>query len=192
MKRYFLLPAYLTVLIVFYSCTPEQYKALYRFTGDYLRNVKQVHNLLCAYSPDVVGSAQECMRTCPGDDFVDILGLDDYKGMKDREHSASTVALLDMIDSIATHREKPFAPTETGVVTIPDSTWFTGVVFPVIRADFSTRKTCRVLFWRTGRPGHFFAPFPGHPGAPDFIRFREDESTWFLSDLQTPYKSREL
>ena len=173
------------------ACTPDEYKALYRFTEDYLRNVKQVHNLLYAYSPDVVASAGEYLRTWPGDDYVDVLGLDDYHNMRDRVHSAATVALLDMIDSIATRKSKPYALTETGLVTLPDSTWFTGVVLPVIRADSSTRKACWVLFWRNGRPDHFFAPYPGHPSAPDFIRFREDEATWFLSDVQTLYKSHE-
>jgi mannan endo-1,4-beta-mannosidase len=173
------------------SCTPEEYKSLFRFTEDYLRNTKKIHNLLYAYSTDAVKTATEYMAFYPGDDYIDILGFDDYGGMKDRESSSRTVALLDILDSIATVRSKPFAMTETGLETIPDSTWFTGVVLPVIKADASTRNTCWVLFWRNGRPDHFYAPFPGHPSAPDFIKFREDEATWFLSDIHNLYKSPE-
>ena len=32
-----------------HGCTPDEYKALFRFTVDYLRNEKDVHNVLYAY-----------------------------------------------------------------------------------------------------------------------------------------------
>ena len=39
------------------QCTPDEYKALWRFTVEYLRDVKGVHNLLYVYSPDLYRDA---------------------------------------------------------------------------------------------------------------------------------------
>ena len=40
------------------QCTPDEYKALWRFTVEYLRDVKGVHNLLYVYSPDLYRDAE--------------------------------------------------------------------------------------------------------------------------------------
>lgn len=127
------------------------------------------------------------IHSCTPDEYVDILGFDDYKGLQSRETSHRTVAMLEMLDEIANEKSKPMAITETGLETIPDPDWFTDVVLSTLKTNVSTQKACWVLFWRNGRPDHFYAPYPGHPSAADFIKFQEDELTWFLSDIRDIY-----
>lgn len=61
------------------SCTPSQYKNIFRYTVEYLRDVKGLHNLLYAYSPGgpLVDEADYLSRY-PGDAFIDIVGFDMY------------------------------------------------------------------------------------------------------------------
>ncbi|MEU4887419.1 MULTISPECIES: glycoside hydrolase family 26 protein [Streptomyces] len=60
--------------------SPTEYVELFRDTVEYLRDTQHVHNLLCAYSPGsgYGGSDDVFLRTYPGDDFVDVLGIDSY------------------------------------------------------------------------------------------------------------------
>lgn len=169
------------------SCTPEEYKSLYRFTVDYLNNTRDLHNILYAFSPDVFESEEEYLTFYPGDDYVDILGLDNYAYLDKKENAHRTVAMLEILEGIASDRSKPMAITETGLETIPNPEWFTNVVLSAIKTNPSTRKVCWVLFWRNGRPDHFYAPYPGHSSAEDFIEFKNDKITFFLSDIQHIY-----
>ena len=60
-------------------CTPEQLKQLYRFTETYLRDTKNVHNLLYAYNTDRFASGEDYLERYPGDDYVDVIGFDIYQ-----------------------------------------------------------------------------------------------------------------
>lgn len=171
------------------SCTPDEYRDLYQFTVDYLRNVKNLHNIIYAYSPDVFGSAEEYLAFYPGDEYVDVLGVDDYRYMKSKQELPQTIAMLEILDKLAAERSKLFAITETGLETIPDPEWFTGVVLQALSANASTVRTSWILFWRNGRPDHFYAPYPGHSSAADFIKFKDDSLTFFLSEIPDIYKS---
>jgi mannan endo-1,4-beta-mannosidase len=50
-----------------------------------------------------------------------------------------------------------------------------------------------VLVWRNDSrsPTHYYAPFPGHPSVPDFIKFYNDPYTLFEKDLKNIYKLNE-
>ena len=60
------------------NVTAEEYKSLWRFTVEYLRDVKGIHNLLFAYSPDRFRTIEDYLAYYPGDEYVDVLGIDDY------------------------------------------------------------------------------------------------------------------
>lgn len=47
------------------NCTAEEYIALWRFTLEYLRDTKGVHNLLYVYSPDIVSSQDNYLEFWP-------------------------------------------------------------------------------------------------------------------------------
>lgn len=62
---------------------PEEFKDLWRFTVHYLRDILNVHNMLYAFSPDIkFDSREDYLLRYPGDDYVDILGFDDYEDFK--------------------------------------------------------------------------------------------------------------
>jgi mannan endo-1,4-beta-mannosidase len=50
-----------------------------------------------------------------------------------------------------------------------------------------------VLVWRNAnyereRRHHFYAPYPGHPSAPDFVRLRDDPLMLFEDELPDLYR----
>ncbi|MGV8826819.1 MAG: glycoside hydrolase family 26 protein [Breznakibacter sp.] len=170
-------------------CTPDQYKELYRFTIDHLRKARKVNHLLIIYSPDRVYSEAEYFERYPGDEYVDILGIDWYHKpeMDSPESFVSDVskALL-MVKQAAAAKNKPFVFSETGLEALPIADWFTKILYPAI----STTKPAYVLVWRNAheRPNHFFAPYPGHPACEDFKAFKEKKEIHFESELPNLYQ----
>ena len=169
------------------NCSAEQYTELFRFTIDYLRNKHNLHQLIIAYSPDKFNTAEQYMEFYPGDDYVDVMGLDDYQGFRSKESSVQTVSRLVIMDSLSTSHHKLMAVSETGLETIPNEKWFTEVVLSTLNANASTRKAAWILFWRNGRPDHYYAPYPGHASSPDFIEFMNHDLMLSLSELPNLY-----
>ena len=168
------------------NCSPQQYKELFRFTIDYLRN-KGLHQLIIAYSTDRFQNAGQYMECYPGDDYVDVMAFDDYHGLASRDRTPGTIHMLEILDSLSTEHGKIMAISETGLETIPNEKWFTDVVLHTLDANESTRKAAWILFWRNGRPDHFYAPHPGHPVVPDFMEFMDHELMLSLSELPDLY-----
>lgn len=165
------------------NCSSEQYKELFQFTIDYLREEKDQHQLIIAYSPDKFLTASQYMEFYPGNDYVDVMALDDYHGFHSKASSRQSIKRLEIIDSLSTSHKKLMAVSETGLETIPNEKWFTEVVLPTLNANASTRKTAWILFWRNGRPDHYYAPYPGHPSSLDFIEFMNHDLMLSLSEL---------
>ena len=173
--------------------TTEEFVALWRFTVEYLRNEKDVHNVLYAYSTDVFDSEADYLERYPGDEYIDLLGFDDYHSIKSGETRDVFVHRLRTIARLADARGKLAALTETGVEAIPDSTWWTRVLLPGLKADSLGRSMSFVLVWRnanreTDRPDHFYAPYPGHPSAADLVRFYQDDFVLFENELPGLYR----
>ncbi len=173
-------------------CTPEEYIALWRYTVDYLREERGVHHLLYGYSPDVFRDAGHYLECYPGDDYVDLLGLDDYHDVGDHGSSDELVRRLRIVAQLAADRGKIAALTETGSEAIPDESWWTERLLYPIKNDPIASRITYILTWRNAnhehdRPDHHYGPVPGHSCVPDFMRFYEDEMTWFVSDLPGIY-----
>ena len=169
------------------NCTAAQYKELFRFTIDYLRNRKGLHQLIIAYSSDRFGSPEQYLEFYPGDDYVDVMAFDDYHGLASKEGTPGTIHMLEILDSLSTGHRKMMAISETGLETIPNEHWFTDVVLRTLNASESTRKAAWILFWRNGRPDHYYAPYPGHPSVPDFIEFMNNDLMLSLSEVPGLY-----
>lgn len=166
-------------------CTADQYKGLWRFTVDYLRNTKGVHNLLYAYSTsgDISDSGQYLERY-PGDDYVDILGFDYYQDNSQGggRYITEVNSLLGLLTEIAGQHGKLPALTETGLESVSDPQWWTGTLWPAVR----DHRISYLLVWRNAhnRPGHYYAPFPGQQSADDFVTFTALPQTLFLKDVE--------
>ncbi len=170
------------------NTTAEEYVALWRFTIEYLRDVKGLHNLLYAYSPDKFKSKEEYMKFYPGDDYVDIMGVDDYHGLYSPETVHETIERLHTLSDLGKEHNKVIAITETGAEAIPLDDWWTNVLLKTILTDEKTKQVAWVLVWRNDRLDHHYAPYPGHSSAEDFQKFRQDPYVLFESDLPDMYK----
>ncbi|MBW3095413.1 beta-mannosidase [Bifidobacterium sp. 64T4] len=110
--------------------TPEQFIALWRMTVEYLRDVRGLHNVLYAYSPDRsrIDMSSNASREAgylyayPGDDYVDVLGFDDYWDIapaevaaeQPRERHDDLIDMLSLVGRLAKERGKIAAATEVG------------------------------------------------------------------------------
>ena len=173
-------------------CTAEQYKALWQLTVNRLKD-KGVTNALYAYSPGTEpdGDKARYLERYPGDDIIDLVGLDCYcwAPEADTTQIANYAANLDRnlatVCAIAKQHHKAVALTETGYEGIKTDNWWTSTLAPVL----SRHPVSYVLVWRNAhdKPGHFFAPYPGHPSTSDFIRFYNAPQTLFLRDVNALY-----
>jgi mannan endo-1,4-beta-mannosidase len=154
------------------NCTEADFIALWRMTVTHLRDTRDVHNLLYAISPQDVVDENDYLDGYPGDEYVDIFGLDYYKIRKadDVNRMGET---LSMVARLAERHHKVCALTETGIDRVPISDWWTQRLLPALNHDEWSRKTVWALVWRNKSRGHHFGPYPGHDSADDFVKFYE-------------------
>jgi len=176
----------------------SQYIELFRYTVEYLRDVKGVHNFLYSYSPGggFGGTSDVFLRTYPGDAFVDVLGIDNYDSSGgSRQWLDGLVADLGMISRIADERGKVAALTEVGISGAlkangqnPNPEWYSQVL-NAIKADPDARRMAWMLTWTNYSTEQFFVPHPAtgqlteHEMLEDFRAFEADDFTVFSSDL---------
>lgn len=171
------------------NCTPKQYVELWRMTADYLRKEKKVNNILMAYSPSKPSEDIDLTKAMyPGDEYVDIIGLDIYgpnEGLKN--------LLVDGARFITTwskERNKIPAITEIGIKKgIQNSTnsdWFMGEFLNLIKDDSSIEMSF-MLTWKNTNPQSYWVPLKGQPTYSSFVNFYRDPYTLFLSDILNVY-----
>lgn len=171
-------------------CTTKEFKTLWQFTVSYLRDSLQVHNFIYAFSPDnrFITEAKYLERY-PGDEWVDILGIDNYGDMgRDHYDIPKAAKKLKIISDYAVKVNKLAAFTETGLESVPNQSWWTETLLKTLQTY--KLKLCYVLVWRNDKdsPTHYYAPFPGQVSVPDFIKFYNDPYTLFENDLKDIYK----
>ncbi len=171
-------------------CTTEEYNQLWQFTVNYLHTVLNVHNLLWAISPNLeyVDDPGQYFDRFPGDDYVDIYGVDFYNNgpvppamLDDYTNDLHTVA------QAAAGNGKIAALTELGQEGLDDINWHTRMMIKPIKHDSINNAIAYAVTWRNANYTHFHAPYPGHPSVPDFIDFYNDPYTLFESDLPDMY-----
>ena len=184
--------------------TEEDYIALWRFTVEYLRDEKRVHNLLWAFSPDrsrmdINSFKEDYFYGYPGDEYVDIIGFDNYwdVGHPANETDPGTqqenfVRSLTYTAQIADSLNKVFALTETGTEALPVNTIWSERFLAALTANEWTRKTTYMLTWRNANfekenRDHYYASFEGHPTQEDFKKFKEHEFILFEDELPDMY-----
>lgn len=176
--------------------TDEEYIELFRYTVDYLIDQKGVDNLALAYSPNgPVTNENEYLARYPGDEYVDILGLDYYH---DKPHKGDGFynrlsVSLEVIDRIAEERGKLTALTETGYRSLDtesgyfeglapmDNTvkdWFTQILDAITSTE-SGKSISYILVWANFSDTQFWVPFATedfrHEMCDDFLKFAEDD-----------------
>ncbi|MEZ5041686.1 MAG: glycosyl hydrolase [Saprospiraceae bacterium] len=180
--------------------TEEEYIQLWRFTVDYFRNERKIHHLLYAYSParsrmTYPLTASEYLYGYPGDDYVDVFGLDNYFDLDGiwnkaplEQQKKSFKESLELIVKLAEEKNKIAALTETGSVNIKTEMWWTDWLLSGIEENENTKKIAYVLVWRNEDKNHFHAPYPGHESVLDFKKFFNHPDVIFNADLPDLYK----
>ncbi|MDA3927690.1 MAG: glycosyl hydrolase [Prolixibacteraceae bacterium] len=171
-------------------CTVDEFTTLWKFTVSYLRDSLDVHNFIYAFSPDnKFDSEDDFLERYPGNEWVDMLGMDNYGDMgRDGYNIERAARKLKIVSDIAEKNGKLAAFTETGLESIPDTTWWTESLLKAMHMYNS--KLCYVLVWRndTRSPTHYYAPYPDHKSVPNFLDFYKHPYTLFEDDLDSIYE----
>lgn len=175
--------------------------ALWHMTFRYLTETKDMHNLIWAYSPDLhhlcwgkPGIDQYMyMDAWPGDEYVDIMGLDAYE----TPWSNFRTTAKDIVGyalQLAQEKGKPFAITETGFANNSpehdkyghDKKWWTEQLYPLTKG----RKVAYVMIWRddsfpdeSGEYPEYYGGFKGSYSLDDFLNYLAKPDILLEKDL---------
>jgi mannan endo-1,4-beta-mannosidase len=170
------------------ECTKDEYISLWKYTVNYLQSTKNVHNILYTYSPNITSSIEDLFERYPGDECLDIVGLDCYQfaNQKAEVFMNNLNTSLKAITQEAKARGKIAALCETGFSQIPQSDWWTKVLWETI----SKYPLAYVLVWRNAveKPDHYYAPYPGQISANDFVKLEKEKRTLFQKDIKNMYR----
>lgn len=183
-------------------CDAETYKSVFRYTVEYLRDEKGIHNLLYVYGPgSEAATLEEYGERYPGDAFVDMVGFDTYDNDASNSPSYTFMKNLEMTveltDRFAKEHGKLFAITETGIANSamkkqgnerPE--WFTEILDIV--TDPAYNCSYYMVWSNYDSKGNYYTPFVvskstdgtlhGHELLDGFIRFYNNEKSIFASD----------
>ena len=173
------------------ECSIDQYNSIWQFTVGFLRDSLNVHNVLYALSPagQHVNRKEDYYNIFPGVDYVDIFGVDDYfsDNITEFEKHEFQKTLCYCVEAARDH-DKVAALTETGQENLPTSNFFTDALLEPIKTDTIAMKISYAAVWRNSYELHHFAPYPGHPTVPDFLKFYHDPFTLFEDNLPDMYR----
>jgi mannan endo-1,4-beta-mannosidase len=159
-------------------CTDQEYSALWRYTVNFLRDKKNIHNILYAYNTDRVTSLDQYMRGYPGDDIIDMLSIDMYD--RGAQFGGELDTALGFVTKEAMWRNKLTALSETGERRGMNN-WWSSVLLPVV----SKYPVGYVLTWRDAYKTRFSVsgnPIQSSPD--DFKYFYNSPRTLFLKKVQ--------
>jgi len=187
-------------------CDAETYKSLYKYTVEYLRDERNVHNLLYLYGPgSEAANLAEYEERYPGDEYVDLVGFDTYdnnpapdsEGYTFLQSFENTVKLT---DAFAKEHGKLMAVTETGMSPmqaggIPEMgnrrpEWYTEVLDIMTKPEYDC---CYFMLWSNyARSGGYYTPFVvekraggklfGHELLDSFIASYNNKKSIFAED----------
>ena len=185
-------------------CDPATYKSVYKYTVEYLRDEKGVHNFLYVYGPGSEASnVGEYAERYPGDEYVDMVGFDMYNrnpvaADNDAWYTAFA-AELKVVEEFADAHGKLIAVTETGTANEPEAghlqtamltqgnptDWYAQVLDMVSGSNASY-----FLLWANfSKTSGFYTPYVdsvnedgalrGHELLDSFIKFYNDKRSVF-------------
>jgi mannan endo-1,4-beta-mannosidase len=94
---------------------------------------------------------------------------------------------LGILTKLASDKQKIAAIAETGYEAIPDTNWWTGTLYPLLKQY----PVSHVLVWRNAgfmkstQKMHYYAPYPGQVSVPDFKLFYTYPKMLFEKQLAT-------
>ncbi|WP_051336404.1 glycoside hydrolase family 26 protein [Aquimarina latercula] len=163
------------------SCTPDEYKRLWRETVTLLIKEYNVHNVLFMYSPNLLNKGQQFLDYYPGDKYVDLLGIDLYQYSSDEDYANTLKKDLAILKKIGNEKNMPYALSEAGLDGLNSSDdWWTNVLDKNIKDS----GISWVLLWRNARKSHFYVPYKNQKTSSNFIQYQKLPHVLFLNDLK--------
>lgn len=167
------------------KCSAEEYKQLWKMTVDYLRDKKNIHNVLYSYSIQADSGLHVLEEYYPGNGYVDILGVGLNLYQKNDPVGKYYIQTLNRNLAIAVkfgeENNKVVALTKTGQegIKIPD--YFSNYLFPII----SQYNLSYIMFGKNSCKDEekYFIPIPGHPASDDFKTFANNPQILTCSEL---------
>ncbi|MCI5588205.1 MAG: fibronectin type III domain-containing protein [Lachnospiraceae bacterium] len=187
-------------------CDAATYKNVYKYTVEYLRDVKNIHNILYVYGPgSEAANVEEYGERYPGDNYVDMVGFDMYHQEPKADDSwfDSFKNELNIVNEFGKAHNKLIAVTETGVASSADKgdnqtalhktgneqkDWYNNMLEAVSDTDASY-----FLLWANfGKKDGFYTPYVegindngtlhGHEMMDNFISFYNDPRSLCASE----------
>ncbi len=166
------------------ATSDDEFISFWRFIVEYLRDTKNVHNVIYAISPQMdevyADTRERLLYRWPGNDYVDFVGIDCYHG-RNKDAFFSNVKAL---SALSLELQKPVGVTETGLENNHTPDYWTNDVLPPLKLH----GVSMVVAWRNDKPSHAYGPYKGDASAEDFVKFYEDSTTLFEKDLPDMYK----
>ena len=176
------------------KATPEEFKEFWHFTVEYYRDTRGLHNLLYAFCPNWRNPmsqgnvAANYLETYPGDDYVDIMGLDYYGNIN---RANVTTVLVTMVQLANQHGKVPVL-AECGAALggldnpAAEPGWYTNSWLSVLKNDPLLRTMPYGQTWyNKPAPGDHWVPYAtNHPHYAAFMAFYDDPWTAFSADLE--------
>lgn len=173
-------------------CSPQEFITIWRFMVEYLRDTKGVNNMLFAFSPDNSYTTESgYLSRYPGDDYVDILGMDNY-GDFDNEGATGVEKAnqkLQIVSDLAKERVKIATLAETGYFVTPGQNSPISNFYSENLYNALTDNDIQIgymMFWNNTRDTYCIPP-PGQPDTNDFIDFANKPRSVLQDGLMDMY-----
>lgn len=179
-------------------CDEEAYKNLFKYTVEYLRDTKEVHNFLYVYSPNgPFENKGDYLSRYPGDEFIDIIAFDMYHDnpMDDPSQDPWMETLretVQLVEELAEERGKVAAVSETGIRINYGCLPVTGNVnkqwFQDVSEIISQYNIPYYMVWANFDEENMFAPYMvdenrGHEMINDFIDYYNNNQSVFADGV---------
>lgn len=156
--------------------TPDEFKDTWKFTVSYLRDTLGVHNMLYAFSPDIrFDSREDFLLRYPGNEYVDVIGFDDYEDFKyDLKRTEQAKKRIKILAELGKDMNKPVGLTETGYFIRHSEQ----KEIDLIRTKNLLKTLSEmhqyldfIIFWANGGSWDYCVPPPGTLGEAEFKEF---------------------
>lgn len=185
-------------------CDEEAYKNLFKYTVEYLRDVKGVHNFLYVYSPNgPFEDEADYLSRYPGDEFIDVIAFDMYHDnpTKDDVWMDTLNETIELVQGLANKKGKLSTVSETGMrvmSSLGGEDYFNGVAdtgntrldwYNEILEVISESDMPYFMVWANfDDKSNFYIPYKvsetkGHEMINNFIDFYNDERTVFANGI---------
>lgn len=185
-------------------CDEEAYKNLFKYTVEYLRDVKGVHNFLYVYSPNgPFEDEADYLSRYPGDEFIDVIAFDMYHD-NPTENDVWMDTLketIELVQGLANKRGKLSTVSETGMrvmSSLGGEDYFNGVAdvgntrldwYNEVLDVVSESDMPYFMVWANfDDKSNFYIPYKvtetkGHEMINNFIDFYNDERSVFANGV---------